>query len=189
MASTINYQPPIVNMPPSIGVPPIYGGPVASHVNEADVVVISGGNLSTAAVNAANGIVGIAQHDSNANFGQTDTDVQGVFGLTQYGAGLMTAAPSWLEVATVGPPIIVEMNLLATTGWVTGGTTQANIGTTGGLNKDATTGYFFFDQTQTNAILTIVGKAIGPFKGTNGDLGARVYVAFSAASLAVAQGH
>jgi hypothetical protein len=191
---------PIANVPASIVGPTTVSLPASSHVNDADIVVLTAGAIATATANVAGGIAGIAQHDSNAVFAQIDTGLQGVFGFFQ-GAPLLPPDPGYVIVVPLGAPIIVEINLTATTGWVTGGTQQANIGTQVGLAIDGTTGFFLADPTASNKVAVITGKPQGvpaglggagvpfPSKGGVGDTGARVYVSFISTTLAIQQGH
>lgn len=191
MANTINYQPPFVNEIPTTASPTWAYFPAASHVNAWDIVTLSAGQIATSGNNPANGLAGIATADSNAVLAQNDTDIQGVFGVTQYG-NLMPASPGYVGIIPfgIGSGVIVEMNLAATTGWVSGGTTQANFGTGVGIAKDATTGFFYADPGLGNIVAHVVGKAYGVNKGVNGDLAARVFVAFDvAAALAISVGH
>ena len=191
---------PIANVPASIVGPTTVSLPASSHVHDADIVVLSAGSIAPAAANASGSIAGIAQHDSNAVFAQIDTGLQGVFGYFQ-GAPLLPPDPGYVIVVPLGAPIIVEINLTATTGWVSGGTQQANIGTAVGLAIDPGTGFYLADPTASNTVAVIVGKPQGvpaglggagvpfPSKGGVGDTGARVYIAFNAAALAIQQGH
>lgn len=192
---------PIANIPASAVGASSVSLPASSHVHDGDITVLSAGSIAPAAANVATGIAGIAQHDSNAAFAQLDTGLQGVFGYFQ-GAPLVPNDPGYTILVTLGPPIIVEINLTATTGWVSGGTQQANIGTAVGLAIDGTTGFYLADPTATNTVAVITGKpqsvpdGVGPpntqgdlSKGFVGDTGARVYVAFNSAALAIQQGH
>lgn len=188
MANTIAFAPPIPNVTAAVQSGSIGGLPAASHIHDADVVVLTSGQLATAAVGAHANIAGIALHDSNATFfDATSGSLQGVFGFGQQattGQGLSPQAPGWVLFVTLAPSqIVVEMNLPTTTGWVSGGTNQANIGTAVGLNIDGTTGYFYADDQQGNPIGHIVGKAWGPGLGIVGDLAARVFVAFDASGV------
>ena len=84
-------------------------------------------------------ISGIIQHDSSSVWDQTDTGLQGVFGVSQVNTGLFPATPGQALVATLGPPVLALANLSAVTGWISGGTNQATFGTAVGLNLDAVT--------------------------------------------------
>ncbi len=150
-----------------------------------------------APVNVASGIVGLAQHDSNANYGGTiipPAPIQNVFGVSQVG-GLLPISPSQTIVATLGYGVTVGINLTPSTGWIAGGTQQATIGTPVGLNIDPVTGFYVADPTLSNLVAFIVGKINGPFASSEalypgagsdvGNLGARVRIAFNAAALAV----
>lgn len=153
-----------------------------------------------APVNVATGIVGLAQHDSNANYGGVmipPAPIQNVFGVSQVG-GLLPISPSQTIVATLGYGVEVGINLTQTTGWISGGAQQASIGTPVGLNIDPVTGYYVADPTLTNLVAFVVGKINGPFASSNalypggqsdqGNLGTRVRIAFNAAALAVLVG-
>ena len=196
MASiTVPFQIPIANpaagqLGPNIGSGRPHG---TNHINNGDFVIFDGSNagyIVTAAGNPAV-VLGIAQHDSNATYDQVTTGLQGVFGASQENTPLFPGTPGETLYVTLGANIIVAINLPATTGWVTGGTHQANIGTTVGLNIDGTTGFFYADDQASNKIATITQKIVGPqaLFGTNGDLGARVYIAFIASDLQVPTGH
>lgn len=189
--ATITYQPPFVNELPSTPVPTWAYFPASSHCNAWDIAVLSAGQIAPSGNNPASGLAGLVTADSNAVLSQIDTDVQGVFGLTQFN-NLMPATPGQVGIIPfgIGSGVILEMNLAATNGWVTGGTTQANFGSGVGIAKDATTGFYYADASLSNVVAHIVGKAYGVNKGVNGDLAARVFVAFDvAAALAISVGH
>jgi hypothetical protein len=148
-----------------------------------------------AAVNVATNIVGLAQHDSNANYAGIlnppiapgNQQLQNVFGVSQVG-GLLPLSPSQTIVATLGYGIECAINLTKTTGWVSGGTQHVNLGSPVGLNIDPTTGFYVADPTLSNLVATITGKVNGPFAVPGddvGNLGTRVRVVFNVASLAV----
>lgn len=150
-----------------------------------------------APVNVAGGIVGLAQHDSNANYGGTifpPAPIQNVFGVSQVG-GLLPISPLQTLVVTLGFGVTLGINLTAVTGWVSGGTVQANIGTPVGLAIDPVTHFYLADPSATNLVAVITGKINGPFASSEalypgagsdvGNLGARVRIAFTQASLAV----
>lgn len=154
--------------------------------------------IAPAAVNVATNIVGIAQHDSYANYGgilnppipPNNVQIQNVFGVSQVG-GLLPLSPSQTIVATLGYGIECAINLTATTGWVSGGAQHVNIGSAVGLNIDAVTGFYVADPTLGNLVATITGKVNGPFANPGddvGNLGTRVRIVFNAASLAVIVG-
>jgi hypothetical protein len=195
MAITVPYQAPIANVAagqlgPNIFSARPYG---TGHIAASDFVILDGshaGYIKTAAANPAV-VLGIAQHDSVAVYDQITTGLQGVFGASQENTPLFPGTPGEVLVVTLGAGIIVAINLPATTGWVSGGTNQANIGTAVGLNIDSTTGFFYADDQESNKVATIVGKIIGPqaLFGTVGDLAARVYVSFTPADLQIFSGH
>lgn len=187
--ATIPYQIPVANPASGQMAPPIFSARVGSHVNDGDFTLLTSGALVTAGVNPSGGLVGIAQHDSNATYDQVTTGLQAVFGASQENTALFPGTPGELLVATLGANIVVKMSLPATTGWITGGTNQAKLGTQVGLNIDGTTGFFYADDQASNKLGEIVGKVTGPGFGAAGDTGAVVYVSFFAASLAVQTGH
>jgi hypothetical protein len=171
----------------------------SSHINDADFVTETAGTIASAVADAAF-VLGIAEHDSNANWGgqavpPAAQNIQNVLGASNVGlGGLVSPSPKQTIVATLGPNIGVEMSLTATTGWITGGAQQANLGTLVGLAIDATTGYYLADPTASNLIGRIFAKPFapnGPFGGGSGfagDLGARVLVEFLPAYLQATQG-
>ena len=182
--ATINIAAPAAVMPAgSTGQVPMQSYTVSSHVNDGDFVVLSGGLIATATANVASGIAGIASHDSNANYGglaavspPTVAGLQNVFGYGGIGNPIIPPNEGQTLVALLDAPALVEINLTTATGWVTGGTYQANIGTAVGLNIDSTTGYFVADPNESNKVATIVEKIYGPGFGNNGDLAARVRI-------------
>src|SRR6266699_2096299 len=84
-----------------------------SHCAEGDIVVLSGSGIAPAAANVANGIVGIAQHDSSLNYGgQSPTSTFNpnlLLGISNVGT-LMPASPGQTIVAKLGAPTLVELN-------------------------------------------------------------------------------
>ena len=62
---------------------------------------------------------------------------------------------------------------------------QASIGASIGVALDASTGYYIADTSASNKVATIIGEVDGPGKGTIGDFGKRVLIAFLATVLAV----
>ena len=211
MAVTIAYAPPLIQLPGSIGSAPVFGSTVASHVNQFDICQLVTGSLVPAAVGATANIAGIASHDSNSVFQQNDTDVQGVFGVTQISAasGLMPNSPAFTLVETLGNPIIVEMSLNQAYPWLNG----TNIGTavginiantisgalaqTGGITPATGMNVYIADPAQA-ACGVIVGQVNKPYNSgttvqTNqaayGTLGVRILVAFNLSALAVIQGY
>lgn len=148
-----------------------------------------------AAVNVATGIVGLAQHDSNANYGGIlnppiapgNSQIQNVFGVSQVG-GLLPLSPSQTIVASLGYGIEVSINLTPTTGWLSGGSQHVGLGSGVGLNIDPVTGFYVADPTLGNLVAVVTGKINGPFANPGddvGNLGTRVRIAFNVASLAV----
>jgi len=205
--SAIAIQKPIAQTPGSAnGLPPMLSLPVSSHCNDADFVTETSGTIAPAGANPTL-IAGIVQHDSNANYGgqlppPAAYSLNQVFGVSQQNASAgnpspgFDPSPGYTITATLKNPVIVEMNLTASTGWVTGGTQQANLGTRIGLAIDAGTGFYVADPTASNKIGTVTGKPElpgpgGPFgasPGTNGDTGARVLVVFDDSATQL-QGH
>lgn len=190
----ISVEMPIAQTPGGANAPTCVSLTASSHVTDSAFVVLSGGTIAPAPANVAGGIAGIAQHDSNANYGGTTAGagpvvapIQNVFGLSQVGT-LLPPSPGQTIVAALGSPVLVAINLTSTTGWITGGTQQANIGTPVGLAIDSTTGYYVADPTASNIVAVINGKINGPSFGTNGDLGVRVLIAMNAAALAFREG-
>jgi len=188
--ATIPVAPPVAALPGSSGqgAPPIAGYTASAHCKVDDIVALAGGEIAPAAANAAGSIAGIAQGDSVAVFQQDDTGLQGVFGADNVNTGLLPAGPGLTRVATLGAPVVVEISLTPTTGWVSGGSQQADIGTAVGLAIDGGTGFYLADPTASNKVAVIDSKVEGPGKGGEGDLGGRVRVVFNAAALAVQQG-
>jgi hypothetical protein len=173
--------------------PNIFSAIAATHINAADFVnfaTANPGQIQSAPAATATGLIGIAQHDSNAVYNQVMTGLQAVFGVSQISptGGLLPTLPGEVLVVTLGANIIVAINLSATTGWMTGGTQQANLGTQVGLNIDPVTGFYFADPTVA-AVGTITQKVVGPGQGGPGDLAARVYVSFNPSALAIPTGH
>jgi len=178
----------------------VTGSVAASNATLAGGSVLVTPGIIPAPVNVAVGIVGIAQHDSNNNYGGTinpPAPTQNVFGVSQVG-GLLPISPSQTIVATLGYGVEVAINLTQSTGWIAGGTQQATLGTPVGLNIDPVTGFYVADPTLSNLVAFVVGKINGPFASSNalrpgagsdvGNLGTRVRIAFNAAALAVLAG-
>ena len=201
MATTIPYQMMLTYLPGSAGSQPIFTIKAgATEIVDGAVVKLSSGTAIACAANDNANILGIIQGDSFQVFKQVTTGLQGVFGKDQVGTGLFPSTPGDVRIATLGPPILVVGNLPATTGWISGGTNQATYGTSVGLNLDATTGFYFFDDQQSNKIGTVQGaltfdgnvllgppSAASPVSPT-GLLGARVLVSWTTSTLAVVQG-
>lgn len=215
---TVPYAPPSVQLPGSIGSPPTFGAAASSHINQYDFCQLLTGNLIPAAVGATTNLVGVATADSNAVFFQNDTDIQGVFGVTQMSttAGLFPLTPDYVLVETLGPPIIVEMSVNQAYSWITssGGSPAltVNIGTrigldvvnsitgslgqVGGITPTSGFNYYIASPAQ-SACGTVVALVNRPYNsGTQtftqppaGTVGVRVLVAFDTSALAVVQGH
>jgi hypothetical protein len=183
---------------------------VTGEVAASDATLVGGSALGPlnsivpAPVNLAAGIVGIAQAGSDEGWaGNPAIGKQypwSVFGETQVGSSLTPPQPGYVPVLTLGPPALVVGNLLPTTGWQQGGTSQATYGTPVGINIDPVTGFYVFDPTSTNLVAvvqdidnTVNSALVGMFGGSystnpTGLLSARVRVVFNAAALAIVQG-
>ena len=159
-----------------------------------DFVTSAANVLTRAATNAAGSIFGLTNYGEQQIFGPYGGNppaIQSVFGYTQASTGgpLIPEDSIDVEVWSGLQNQLFEISLSSTTGWISGGAQQAVFGTTGGILLDATTNLFVFDQTQSNKIMTVWGKAVGPNillpsglvlgKGTIGDTGARVLVYFN----------
>lgn len=202
MATVFNYQAPVTFLPPlnTAGGQPIFSATIGgTHINDASFVKLVGGVIVPCVAGDAANISGIIQHDSSSVWDQTDTGIQGVFGVSQVNSGLFPSTPGQALVATLGPPVLAVANLSNSVGWISGGTTQANLGTPVGLNLDATTGFYFFDPAQARVgliagILTgdgnmMLGVPRSPMPvGLTGAQGARVLVAFDQTVLNPVQG-
>jgi hypothetical protein len=193
--STINIaRPNAVSPVDSTGQVPLLSFTPASHILDGDVVILNAGanTIQTAAVNPA-AILGIAAHDSLANYGGTLSPalapLQNVFGESQIGSPLVSASPGQTLVATVNGPTLVEINLATTVGWVTGGATQASPGTLVGLTIDGATGYWVADPGQSNHIGEIQSLISGPGSSGSasgvGNLACRVRIRILPAALQI----
>jgi hypothetical protein len=194
--STINIAPPNAVSPVgATGQVPLRSFTAASHVLNGDFVTLTAGEIATAGINPT-AVAGIAAHDSNANYGGTLSPalapIQNVFGESQIGSPLVSASPGQTLVASLDAPNLCEINLATTVGWVTGGATQANIGTAVGLTIDGATGYWVADPGQTNKVAEIVAVVAGPgtsgsagASGANGNLAVRVQIEFYQTALQV----
>jgi hypothetical protein len=190
MPVTYSAQQPIVqSVAGQTGVVPLRSFTASSTCHDGDIVVLSAGAIAPATANVATGIAGVAAHDSRANYGGEANAAayapQDVFGISQVGT-LLPLSPGQTLVAQIITSDLVVMNLTATTGWVSGGSQQANIGTLVGLAIDGTTGNYVADPTASNKVAIIVSKPLGPFAGGAddvGNLGAPVGLNFLQASL------
>lgn len=198
MAITVAVQKPVVVLPSSATSPTNIFLNSTTANNDGDIVVLSSGGIAPATANQAGNIVGVAQCASNSVWqGFATPNPTVVFGASNLNSGLFSAQPGQVPVIPLGPPNEVIGNLTATTGWVSGGTQQAGIGTQVGLAIDGTTGYYIFDPTASNLVATIqdvdnsVNSAItgGQYQANpTGLLGARVRVVFLPSVLAIQQG-
>lgn len=142
--------------------------------------------LSPAAVNVASGIAGVAIMESIKNYGGSVNQQPAptfAFGFTQEGDPGYPVDASQTMYASLGGPASLEINLTAVTGWISGGTYQATIGTAVGINIDPATGFYVMDPNASNKVATIVQKLNGPSAGDVGDLGGRVLVTFTPSTL------
>lgn len=190
----ISVEMPIAQTPGGSNAPTCVSFTASSHVHDSDFVVLSGGTIAPAGANVAGGIAGIAQHDSNSAYGGTTAGsgpvvapIQNVFGLSEVGT-LLPPSPGQTIVAALGLPVVVAINLTATTGWQSGGSQQATYATAVGLAIDSTTGYYLADPTASNKVAVVTGKINGPSFGGVGDLGARVLIEMNASALAIQEG-
>jgi hypothetical protein len=186
--ATVNVAVPQVYMPAGTTFqPPVQGYTPSAAILDGAICVLSGGTIATATANVASGIVGVAIQNSVQNYGgsiQTTPALNGIFGYSQVNTPLVPADASLTKVAKVYSPALVEINLNITTGWVTGGAQQANIGSAVGLSIDPSTGFFVADPTQSNKVAEIVEAVDGPSFGAAGDLAKRVRIQFYATVLA-----
>lgn len=197
--NVIPYQPPLAEVPGPFGAPAVQPFTAHAHCNQWDIVTVgtvTAGQIDPAGDDPAGSIAGIAQMDSQAVFQQDDSGIQAVFGADNVNTGLLPAEPGQTLVVVFDPAIPVEINLSATTGWISGGSQQATIGTQVGLALDSTSGFYYADPTASNKVATVVQKAEGPTStltgasnstigyGGVGDLGARVFIKFLATALA-----
>ena len=156
-------------------------------IQEADIVTIVAGVLARCATNQAGAIAGFAIAAETATFGGT---------IVPWTYGAYNAIPwGFSQVGSTLPPnpgqipvlsfagLQLDINLRSNTGWVSGGTFQANINTAVGLFLDATTNLFVADPSQTNLVATIIDKPQGPTQGVAGDLAARVRIKFLGSAL------
>ena len=167
----------------------------AAFKDAAFVVNNLDGTISAAAANVATNIAGIAQHDSTSVL-TSGTSSRDVFGYFQ-ASPMVSNSNAQVIVVPLGQ-VPVEINLTASTGWVSGGTQQANIGTRVGLAIDGPTGFYVADPTATNKVATVTGKPNNVFTltptgltgaGNVGDLGARVTIVFDDSVLNPLVGH
>jgi len=192
--ATINIAQPQVTTAggPYNSQPAIQGFLAASHIKEGDVVILNGNNtIQTAATNPAAALLGIAVHDSLETWGgsiQATPALNQVFGWSQVNTPLFPADPATTLIALFTSGGSIEINLASTVGWISGGTTQAVIGTNVGLTIDGPSGYWVVDPAQSNAIATITDRIEGPgfsSYGTGaGDIAARVVIKVHASATA-----
>jgi hypothetical protein len=187
---TYTAQTPIVqSQAGQTGVVPLRSFSASATCLDGALVVLAGGLIAPAAANVAAGIAGVAAHDSRANYGgEANIGAYSpidALGISQVGT-LLPLSPGQTLVAQILPDDLVIGNLTATTGWVTGGAQQANIGTQVGIAIDGTTGFYVFDPTASNKVGVITTKPNGPFASVGndaGNLGASVGVTFFGAAL------
>lgn len=188
--ATVNIEAPAAVMPSgSTGQVPQISFTAASHVKDGDFVALSGGSIVPAAANAAT-VAGLASHDSLAQYAGLVSgtiganDLTNAFGYSNNGSPLVPAQARQTLVSALNAPAIVEINLSVLTGWVSGGTYQANVGTQVGLAIDSS-GYFVADPNASNKVAIIIDKIEGPSFGGVGDLAGRVQVRMIASALSV----
>lgn len=196
---TISLQIPIVEVPGIHGSPSYPSFNATSEVSDGAIVrlgSVTAGEITAAAANDDTLLLGIVQGDSSAVYQQLDTGIQGVFGADNVNTGLLPASAGQIPVALfLNNPVAI--NLPVTTGWITGGTHQANVGTEVGINIDGATGIYYADDQQSNKVAFITGLAAGATGQINngqtvqtvgpggpGDLGVRVYIVFIPSTLA-----
>jgi hypothetical protein len=160
----------------------------AAIILPGDLITLTAGVIARAATNANANLAGFAVASELATYGGTqatwsqDAYDNLMFGFSQVGT-LLPINPAQVPTVPITGgaqgPIYVELNATALTGWITGGTYQANIGTVGGLLLDPVSNLYVFDPSQTNKVLTIYQKPQGPFQGVNGDLAPRVRCYFN----------
>jgi len=200
----VPYRIPIVEVPSANVNPTINPFTMASGQvsNDGDIMLLTGGDVESIGNNVATGFLGIIQHPSGAVFDQVVTGIQGVFGTDNVNSGLLPADAGQVLVALFGGGAVVAINLNQNTGWITGGTYQANVGTPVAIYKDAATGIYYADTQGSNAVAEVLGLTGGPttqqsFNGASlqtigdggpGDLGCRVYIKFNPAALALTGG-
>lgn len=141
---------------------------VASHCNDGDIVVINGaGAISPAAANAAT-IYGVTSHDSDANYGGVPGNVTPPL-LNALGRSIVNTPlfPPDPAQSLVGDLRVndAEINLSAVTGWISGGTYQANVGTLCGIAIDPATGFYVLDPNASNKLFVIDEYLYEPFPG------------------------
>lgn len=201
----IPYSIPIVEVPSS------NVGPIINPFSESngqtsadgDILLLNNdGTVQSIGSNIATEFLGIIQHVSGAVWDQIDTGIQGVFGTTQVNSGLLPADAGQVLVALFSGDAVVAINLSQAAGWITGGSEQVNKGSAVGITKDGTTGIYFADPAASNKVAVVLGLCGFPttqqsFNGATlqpiggggpGDLGARVYIKFNAAALALPGG-
>lgn len=187
--ATIAYSEPLTIQPAGSIEPDLLPFPVTLPVLRGDFVVLTSGNAVRAGANVATGFIGMAAQDGNTTFGlppgspvQTRlTANTAIFGYGTYNTPLQPNVDvSQLRVIAAHNQQGFVMNLSQAVTWAT-----TLIGTTAGLNYDATSGFFFVDTGLANKVCTIIASADGPDRGTVGDLGKRVIVTFLPAALAV----
>jgi hypothetical protein len=168
-----------------------------SFADAAIVILNVDGTIQGAPANVANAnlIAGIAQHASSSVM-TSGTSSRDVFGYFQ-ASPVVSNSNAEVIVVPLGD-VPVEINLTASTGWITGGTQQAALGTRVGLAIDPTTGFYVADPTAANKVATITAKPNSVYTltptaltgvGNVGDLGARVDIVFDNSALALTVGH
>lgn len=193
---------PVVEVPGPTGSPafPSFNTDANGPIPDGYIVAlgsVTAGLISSVAPGADALLLGVIQGDSQAVYQQEDTSIQGVFGADNVATGLLPASAGQIPVALFQKNP-VAINLPQTTGWITGGTHQANVGTEVGINFNATYGVYYADDQESNKVAYITGLVAGSANfinngqtvqwtgaGSEGDLGVRVYIVFIPSTLAV----
>lgn len=150
-------------------------------IRRGDFVTITAGTLARSAANVSANVFGLAIHGELQEF----TEGTPAFGLdysnqlfgagqvsTATSGGLIPAEPGNVHVNALLMNQLFEISMTSTTGWVSGGASQVNIGSTFGLNIDATTQLFIGDTTQANKIFTVYNISTRGGIGGSGFAGA-----------------
>jgi hypothetical protein len=139
MATTLPPRPPLVRCSSVGTAAPHENFTPASHVNASDFVTLNG--LSQIASSGANAalIAGLAEHDSNSNYGGQAPppalqNTSLVLGASNVGlGGLVSPSPKQTIVVTLGPNMGVEMSLTAATFWQVGAGVATAFATVAGV--------------------------------------------------------
>lgn len=178
--ATVQYQQLDIFIPegmksaPVRELPPGSGHTTTAIINRADLVIVSGdpATLARAATNASTGIAGYAVAGELSAFKGGTSPYEGqLFGAGQ-GSALIPQNPGYvtLNPLGVGPGggLMLQINVINTAGYQSGGSSQVDVGSTGGIVLDATTQLYIFDPGQSNKILTLYKKVQGVTVTNNG---------------------